>query len=240
MELEGKVAVVTGAGAGLGRLLAVALASAGAQVFAADVDEEAARDTCDQITSAPPSAAPSSAAPSSGALCWAVRCDVTDPGDRERLIALATAAGGPHILVNNAGGWTAGDQYPAAAAADWQRTMELNLIGPMQLTQLALSARAGVVLNIASSAGLGADPYGSPEYGASKAGLIRFTTTMGDHPLTRVMCIVPGWIGLERAHAEVAALPPAERPTLIPPDDVVDSALRLLRSGEAGTIVEML
>ncbi|MFC3742414.1 SDR family oxidoreductase [Paractinoplanes deccanensis] len=111
---------------------------------------------------------------------------MTEPGDRERLIALATAAGGPHVLVNNAGGWTPGAQYPAAAAADWQRTLSLNLGGPMHLTQLALEPMAalggGAVLNIASSAGLGAEPYDSPEYGAAKAGLIRFTATLGAGP----------------------------------------------------------
>ncbi|SNY62108.1 SDR family NAD(P)-dependent oxidoreductase [Paractinoplanes atraurantiacus] len=230
MNLDGAIAVVTGAGTGLGHLIAAALASAGAKVFAADI-------------AASPSAA-FSADPSSTPSSRAVRCDVTDPGDRERLIALATAAGGPHILVNNAGGWTPGAQYPAAAASDWQRTMELNLIGPMHLTQLALEPMAslggGAILNIASSAGVGADPYGSPEYGSSKAGLIRFTTTMGDLPQARVMCVVPGWIGLERAHAEVAALPASERPTLIPPEQIVEAALNLLRDGSGGAVVEML
>src|SRR5690349_10541221 len=145
MDLDGAVAVVTGAAGGLGHFLASGLAASGARVLAADIDPS----------------------PSEINGMEAVRCDVTVPSDRERLIALATAAGGPHILVNNAGGWTPGAQYPAAAAGDWMRTLELNLTAPMHLTQLALEPMAafggGAILNIASSAGLGRDPYGSPE-----------------------------------------------------------------------------
>ncbi|MET0725554.1 MAG: hypothetical protein ABWY36_04330 [Leifsonia sp.] len=56
-------------------------------------------------------------------------------------------------------------------------------------------------------------------------------------------CIVPGWIGLERAHREYAALPEAERaaiPPLIPPSDVVATALALIATGASGEVVELL
>jgi 3-oxoacyl-[acyl-carrier protein] reductase len=55
-------------------------------------------------------------------------------------------------------------------------------------------------------------------------------------------CVVPGWIGLERAHAEVAAMSPAQRsatPPLIPPEEIVAVALDLIRNGRSGTVIEM-
>jgi NAD(P)-dependent dehydrogenase (short-subunit alcohol dehydrogenase family) len=225
------VAVVTGAGSGLGRHLAVGLAAAGAYVVAADLDLAAASETADEVKG------------------LGVRCDVTDPADAERLIEVTVEAGGPHLLVNNAGGWTAGPQFPVAPASAWARTLDLNLRAPRHLTQLALGPMerlgGGAVLNIASSAGAETTPYGSPEYGAAKAGLIRFTTALGDPAQiggTRVTCLVPGWIGLDRAHAELAAMSPAERAAaapLIPPAQVVAAALDLLSSGAGGTVVEI-
>ena len=59
---------------------------------------------------------------------------------------------------------------------------------------------------------------------------------------TRVTCLVPNWIGLDRAHAQLAALPPSSRAglaPLIPPEKVVAAALELLTSGPAGTVVEI-
>ena len=118
-----------------------------------------------------------------------------------------------------------------------------------RLSQLVLEPMrdlgGGAIVNIASSAGAGSDGYGSPEYGSSKAGLIRLTSSLAgleqSHGV-RMTCIVPGWIGLERAHAQFAALAPEERakmPPLIPPDDVVALALNLIATGRSGTVVEI-
>ncbi|HEY3713242.1 MAG TPA: SDR family NAD(P)-dependent oxidoreductase [Jatrophihabitantaceae bacterium] len=116
----------------------------------------------------------------------------------------------------------------AAAAID------LNLRAPMLVTQLALPALRrdrGVVVNIASTAGLGSDEAGSPEYAAAKAGLIRFTRTLRP-PGVRVNGIAPDWIRTSRAERELAAMTEAERadaPDWIPMADVCDQVLRFVR-----------
>jgi short-subunit dehydrogenase len=149
-------------------------------------------------------------------------------------------------LVNNAGGWSPGAQYPLAAEDVWMSAMTLNLLAPMVLTQRlwgALAHRSGAVINIGSSGGIGDEPYGSPEYGAAKAGLRRFTASLGSRDDVRVMAIVPGWIGLERARAEFAQLSVSERQCrgpLISPSAIADSVVRLLRRGLAGEVVELL
>ena len=165
------------------------------------------------------------------------------------MIAAAAELGGPHILINNAGGWTTGgSQYPDAPASAWGATLDLNLRVPMLLSQLALAPMSrlggGAIVNVASSAGRGFGGYGSPEYGATKAALIRFTATLAGLPEShgvRMTCIVPGWVGLARAHEQVAALPPEQRAAthLIPPAEIVAVTLDLIRSGPSGTVIEI-
>lgn len=99
---------------------------------------------------------------------------------------------------------------------------------------------------MASGAGLELSPYASPEYAAAKAGLIRFTAAVAglrERFGVRVNCLVPGWIGLERAHAELAAMPPADRtrvPPFVPPQRVAAGVLRLASSDElAGRVLAL-
>lgn len=228
MEVSGKVAVVTGAAAGTGRVIALTLAGLGARVVLADIDAEGA-------------AAASAVIAGRGGSSRAVRADVCEARGAEAIAAgAASLGGGPHILVNNAGGWGgAGRRFPEATPAEWGAVLDLNLRAPMALTQRFLGAMAaaggGAVVNISSSAGRGQEPYASPEYGAAKAGLIRFSTSLGGLGQTtgvRVNCIVPGWIGLDRAYAERDRMPAAERdrlPSLIPPETVAAAVVRLAR-----------
>ena len=161
------------------------------------------------------------------------------------------AGGGLRILVNNAGGGGHVEpHFPQAAPEDWGATLDLNLRGAMLATQLALEpmARAGggAVVNIASTAGLGLEPYHSPEYAAAKAGLIRFTATLAglrERVGVRVNCVVPDWIDTERARAELARMTPAERaaaPVPLPPDAVPAAVVALLRDDEAAGRVVVL
>ena len=234
--MEG-TAIVTGAGSGLGRHVALGLARAGFGVVVAEVDPTAAAECADRIEAL-------------GRPARVVAADVRERAGLDRIVAAADELGGPRVLVNNAGGWTPHRQYPSATPEEWTATIALNLTAPMLLSQLVLElmrARGGgAIVNVASSAGVGLGAYGSPEYGAAKAGLIRFTTSCAglvDTHGVRMMAVVPGWIGLDRAHAEWERLDPAERARLgplIPPGEVVAAILDLVRDGAAGAVVEML
>ena len=178
------MALVTGAAAGTGRTIAAALSRVGAQVVIADVDDERGDATALELDVA------------------FVHADMTDPDDVRTMVDYAAAQGDFALLVNNAGGGGhIPPHFPEATPEQWGATLDLNLRGPMLATQLALRAmpNGGAVVNIASMSGIEDEPYVSPEYGAAKAGLIRFTTSLAHHGNVRVNCIVPGWIATERA-----------------------------------------
>ena len=128
-------------------------------------------------------------------------CRTASDADGVRsLVRQAAELGEVEVLINNAGGWLSGPQFPDGD--HWFQSLDLNLRMPMLATQLCLplmeAAGGGAVANIASSGGLEPIGYGSPEYAAAKAGLIRFTTAVRDAALrrkVRVSCVVPHWMG---------------------------------------------
>ncbi|HEX5617106.1 MAG TPA: SDR family NAD(P)-dependent oxidoreductase [Solirubrobacteraceae bacterium] len=235
MQLDGRVAVVTGGGAETGRAIALRLAAGGALVVVADRDLAAAEGTVAAIEQQSGHAA-------------AIAADVTDDADVRRMIDFAGRdGGGPHVLVNNAGGWGEAN-YLEATPEQWSATLSLNLRAPMLATHLALepmrAAGGGVVVNIASTAGIATDAYASPEYGAAKAGLVRFTTALGDlreRMNVRVNCIVPDWIATDRARGELAQMTAAERKQagpLVPMADVAAAVIAFVSDDElAGRVV---
>ena len=211
MEIAGQAALVTGAGVGTGRAIALALAGAGARVVVSDVDAAGAERT----------------AADCGGGTRAVAADLTRSEELQRLVEDAA----PAILVNNAGGGGhIPPHFPAATEAQWGATLDLNLRAPMLATQLALpameAAGGGAVVNVASTAGIESTPYASPEYGAAKAGLVRFTSALARTGAVRVNCVIPDWVATERvSEAERAEADPP----LISLDEVADAVLRLVR-----------
>lgn len=227
MEVRGSVALVTGAAAGTGREISLRLGADGAAVIVADVDPHAGEDTVREIEER-------------GGMARFVRADVTSDDDVRRMVSFAEhELGRLRILVNNAGGGGHVEpHFPDAAPEQWQATLDLNLRGAMLATQLALEpmrrAGGGVVVNIASTAGLGFGPYFSPEYAAAKAGLIRFTSSLAglrERTNVRVNCVVPDWILTDRAREELARMTPGERtamPTPRPPREIADAVVEFV------------
>ena len=225
---------ITGAASGLGRVIATELLARGHSVILLDRDGEEAQATGSALSV------------QFGLNVPTVAADLSTVAGIHSAADMLIERSDVGALVNNAGGWLPGDQYPDVDPDTWLSAITLNLVAPMLLTHLLwpiLSAASGAVVSIGSSGGVGDDPYGSPEYGAAKAGIRRFTTSLGSRTDVRVMAVIPGWIGLDRAHQEWAALSPErqrEVGPLIPPDAIARSVARLLDHGRPGEVVEML
>jgi NAD(P)-dependent dehydrogenase (short-subunit alcohol dehydrogenase family) len=216
VELGGRVSLVTGAGAGIGRAVALALAREGASVVAVDLDEAAAEETVRLA---------------GGGV--AVRADVA----RDDELRAAFAAAGPlDVLVNNAGGvW--GATFPDAPPERWSAVLDVNLHATMLGIQLALETmrgRGGAIVNVSSIAGVGYGPHDAPEYAAAKAGVLRLTAALA--PLAdegvRVNCICPDWVDTPAARRSLEQATPEERaaaPPLVPVERVADAILDLVR-----------
>lgn len=188
MRLDGRMAIVTGAGSGMGRAMARLFADEGARVIVADVDGARAEETVKQIEAGHAGAAK------------ALTVDVRRAGDCQRMIDIALESFGRlDILVNNAGVslWTTIDE---TSEADWDRVLDTNLKGVFLGCKAAIPAMrrtgGGSIVNIASMAGLQALPRHFA-YCAAKAGLIHMTRSLAadhGHEGIRINCICPGAI----------------------------------------------
>ena len=184
MRLDGKVAIVTGGGTGIGRAIAERFVADGASVVITGRREELLREVASGLPA------------ERVKVCAA---DVSDPSAVDRAIDAALAFGrGLHVLVNNAGA----DQEMAGVAdldlAEWNRVLAVNLTGPFLTMKAAIphmiEAGGGSIINIASLAAL-VNPPRLPAYCVSKAGLVSLTkqaaVDYGVHKI-RVNCVCPG------------------------------------------------
>jgi len=170
MKLEGKVAVVTGAGSGMGREIAKLFAREGAKVVVSDYVEQTAKETVDMITGA-------------GGTATLAVADVSKEEDVQRMIDTAVQTYGTlDILVNNAG--IMDGMTPAHELTDplWERVIAVNTTGPMRAIRKALpifmAKGKGVIINIASIGGLQGSRAGAA-YTTSKHALIGLTRNVG-------------------------------------------------------------
>lgn len=244
MDIEGKVALVTGAASGIGRATAIALAGAGAAVVIADIDERGGRDTQRTIE---------------GFGGWGafLKTDVTRQEDIERMIAFAEETyGALHILHNNAGvnaGWP---RFPGADHDQWNRTLAINLWAVISGTEAAVPlirrSGGGAIVNSASLAGLIAYET-DPIYAATKHGVVGLTRALAflkDEANIRVNCICPSFVdtplprkrlesmsGKERAGWEATLT----RVPMIEPSKVAEAILEIVRDDEmAGEAIAMI
>ena len=162
-RLQEKVAIVTGAGQGLGRSTALRFASEGAKVVVADMNRETAHDTVKTINS-------------SGGEATAVVVDVSVAQDAERMVADTLAAfGRVDVLVNNAATFGSGKHIAEIDEADWDRVMRVNLKGPFLCSKFVippmLRQGSGSVVFVSSMSGVVANEM-QADYNTSKHGLI--------------------------------------------------------------------
>ncbi|MFD1926756.1 SDR family oxidoreductase [Sporosarcina siberiensis] len=223
MRLNDKVAIVTGAGSGIGKEIANLYANEGAKVIVCDLNEEAANDVVNQITS-------------SGGQAVAITANVANEEDIQHLFDQTVATYGTlDILVNNAG--IMDNFVPIAEITDelWDRVMSVNATSQMRTIRKAMSIflekEKGIIVNLASAAGLQGSRAGVA-YTASKHAVVGLTKNVAFQYATKgIRCnaIAPGGVntnigttmsepdafGMERVMSGIASNPRSGEPSEI-------------------------
>jgi NAD(P)-dependent dehydrogenase (short-subunit alcohol dehydrogenase family)/rhamnose utilization protein RhaD (predicted bifunctional aldolase and dehydrogenase) len=231
-ELGGHIAVVTGAGSGLGRSIALGLARAGAAVALVDIDGAAAEKTA------------RSAPQETGRPALAVTCDVTDEAAVESAYGRILAEwGGLDILVN-AAGIAPSHELVDFPVDEWRRALEVNLTGYFLMARVAArimvaQGMGGNIINLSSKSGLEASRSNTP-YNATKAGEIHmargWALELGEHGI-RVNSVAPGNVFEDSniwspKYTRECARKQGIRPAEVIPHYVSKTALRLNITGQ--------
>ncbi len=229
VDLSGQVALVTGASRGIGRAIAVRLASCGATVAGVARTEAGLEGTLVEIRQA-------------GGTAEGFAANVADSADVNRVVEAVEAKFGKiHVLVNNAGITRDGLVLRMEDDA-WQEVIDTNLKGTFLFSKavgaIMMRARYGRIINISSVSGLMGNP-GQANYSASKAGVIGFTRTVARELASRgitVNAVAPGFITTdmtdalpEKIKAEVKERVPVRR--LGTPEDIADLVCYLAGPG---------
>lgn len=230
-KLDDKIAIVTGAGQGIGAGIATKLAAEGATVVVADVNEETAKATAAAL----------------GPRAVGIRTDVTDRDSVEAMVDQVVAEfGRVDVLVNNAG-WDKGEPFVESVPETWDRIVQINLYGVFNTCKKVLpimtAQGSGSVINLGSDAGR-VGSSGEAVYSAAKGGVIAFTKATARElarSQVRVNCVCPGptdtalfaSIGGEKLREALERAIPLRR--LGQPEDLAN-AVAFLASEEASFI----
>ena len=216
--LKGKLALVTGAGRGIGKAVALSLAQSGCRMILAarsrEQLEEVQREICARDGDA-----------------RAIPADLIRDEEIARLVEESQASGSVDILINNAG-WGKRAPVVKGSVDDWDRTFAVNLRAPMILAKMLVPAMIakgeGAVINIGSVSGKTGEANGAA-YAASKFGLIGFTQSLyeevREHGI-KVSVILPGYV-------DTPLIPPnrqIDRSKMIQADDIAQAVYYVLTS----------
>lgn len=221
MRLHGQVAIVTGAGSGIGQAAAVALAAEGASV--ALVGRNPA--TLAQTAALLPPSAPGAA----DALCAAL--DVRDRDAVERFLAsVVDRFGRLDVLVNSAGVNVPQRDMGSLATEDWDLIVGANLTGTFLMSRAALPAmraqRSGTIVNISSLAGYRPSTLTGPAYNAAKAGVNAFTESLNQAERThgiRACALCPGEVATPILEKRPQPPTAEARALMLTPEDVAQA-----------------
>ncbi len=217
MKLKNRVAIVTGAGRGLGKGIALKLAAEGAKVVVADLMEDNAKVVVDEIVAAGGTAIPA-------------KVNVADKNDVEAMFdKVVEAFGTVDIMVNNAGINRDGQLYKMSDS-DWDQVIAVNLSGTFycsrRAAQIMREKEYGRIVNISSMSWLG--NFGQANYAAAKAGVVGLTKTASRELAKKgVTCnaICPGFIETEMTRGV--------------PEKVWDIMVGKIASGRVGSAEEV-
>jgi 3-oxoacyl-[acyl-carrier protein] reductase len=199
LMLEGRLALVTGAGRGIGRAISLALADEGATVIAASRTLGEVEETADSIRAL-------------GGKAFAIVMDVADyAGVQTAVERISDETGDIDILVNNAGIQGAIGPLDTNDPEIWQRTIQVNLVGAFNVCHAVLPAmktnKRGKIINLSGGGATAPRPNFSA-YGAAKAGVVRLTETLADELMAfniQVNAIAPGAVNTQMLDEVLAA-----------------------------------